>query len=619
MQTLNLNLARKWRPKTFDTIVGQDIPIKMLKNGLYLNKFFPVYLFAGQRGCGKTSSARVFAAALNCHRLEDFQNDPQKQSLPCMTCDSCISMSKSDHPDFIEIDAASHTGVDNVRQIIESSSYMPLTGRKKIYLIDEAHMLSKAAFNAFLKILEEPPASVTFILATTEIPKIPTTVLSRCFQLIFNPIQASTLKTHLQKICSNENVVIEDGALDLLIEETEGSARDAINLLERVRFSNESITEQSVLRVLGKISTQELLYLFEVLLAQEPLKLLNHLQDIKFQERNPQFLWDMIIGLCRALVWTKYGAKKQPENFIKNTSEIKILSEQCSINRINAIFQLLWNQEELFLKTSKKHIFLEMVLLQICQQVDVTDLNNLMRSLSNNSGNVESPHQAPANQELKSILKKTKPVTINHSTQLEKGSSRTTIEASPSSQATCPPTSDPWKQLLKELSPLADPLLNSILGQATFVGKQEDTKRISIKLATINSFFTDKIEDSKKLWQPLLKKYFDGYQDFELTKQINQTSPLLPINGQKSTDLDPKHVPSPSLEGQKAVSTEHQLKKSTKPIGSGFESNSYLIISSPDKWPMSSLLLRHFPGKIRKIGPSVSSNNLLSESEETSA
>ena len=195
----NLNLARKWRPENFDQIIGQDIPIRMLKNGLYLKKFFPVYLFAGQRGCGKTTSARVFGAAINCENLELFQKNPKENSLPCLKCNSCQSMLQANHPDFIEIDAASHTGVENVRNILEACSYMPIFGRKKIYLIDEAHMLSKAAFNAFLKILEEPPSSVLFILATTELQKFPQTVLSRCFQIAFKAVDNNSIKKRLKR------------------------------------------------------------------------------------------------------------------------------------------------------------------------------------------------------------------------------------------------------------------------------------------------------------------------------------------------------------------------------------------------------------------------------------
>lgn len=183
MKNHNLNLTRKWRSKQFDQVVGQDLSVKILKNSLYKGYLFPVYLFSGQHGCGKTSVARIFASAINCELLSTFQKDPQSTKIPCLICASCKAMGGNNHPDFFEIDAASHTGVDNIRMIIDSSSLLPLMGKTKIYLIDEAHMLSKAAFNAFLKILEEPPASVVFILATTDIDKIIDTVKSRCFQL----------------------------------------------------------------------------------------------------------------------------------------------------------------------------------------------------------------------------------------------------------------------------------------------------------------------------------------------------------------------------------------------------------------------------------------------------
>src|SRR5436190_2589751 len=238
MGSVALNLSRKWRSQDFDHIVGQDLVVRILKNSLYLGHYFPVYLFAGQRGCGKTSTARIFAAAVNCSGLVSFQKDPKKSVIPCLVCDSCRAMQHGNHPDFIEIDAASHTGVDNIRSIIESSSLLPLIGRKRVYLIDEAHMLSKAAFNAALKILEEPPATALFILATTNQHKILDTVRSRCFQLFFTPIAYDSLRDHLRTICLKENISYDVDALDLIIRHTQGSARDALNVLEQVRFSN---------------------------------------------------------------------------------------------------------------------------------------------------------------------------------------------------------------------------------------------------------------------------------------------------------------------------------------------------------------------------------------------
>ncbi len=302
----NLNLARKWRPKTFDEIIGQDISVRMIKNSLYLNKLFPVYLFAGQRGCGKTSMARVFAAAINCHELSEFRKNPKKYVIPCMHCDSCKNIRGGRHPDFIEMDAASHTGVDSVRQIIESCSYMPVSGGKKIYLIDEAHMLSKAAFNAFLKILEEPPESVVFILATTEMHKIPDTVRSRCFQAFFNPVGTVELKKHLLDLCKKEDIVIDEDALDLMLQEAEGSVRDALNILERIRFLNEKITKDVVLKALGKISDEQLLKLMQILLEQKPKELLQFFNEIKFFEMTPKNLWAMLVAVCRNLLWIKY-------------------------------------------------------------------------------------------------------------------------------------------------------------------------------------------------------------------------------------------------------------------------------------------------------------------------
>jgi len=222
MNNVTLNLARKWRSKQFNEIVGQELSVRILKNSLYKDKLFPVYLFSGQHGCGKTTTARVFAAAVNCEKLPEFRKAPQNVTLPCLACVSCTAMSKGQHPDFIEIDAASNTGVDNIRQIIDASALLPVMGTKKIYLIDEAHMLSKAAFNAFLKIMEEPPSSVLFVLATTDAQKIPE---SRCFQLLFDPVETSLLMGHLKFICEQESIAYEGTALSLIVRESAGSVR----------------------------------------------------------------------------------------------------------------------------------------------------------------------------------------------------------------------------------------------------------------------------------------------------------------------------------------------------------------------------------------------------------
>ena len=375
MDTQNLNLARKWRSKNFDQIVGQDLPVKMLKNSLYLNHYFPVYLFAGQKGCGKTSTARVFAAAVNCEQLPYFQKDPKKALLPCLSCASCVALMAGRHPDFIEIDAASNTGVDNVRQIIDSSALLPLMGRKKIYLIDEAHMLSKAAFNAFLKLMEEPPASVIFILATTDTQKIIETVRSRCFQLFFRPVQDAALLNHLTNVCSTENIASDTDALSLIIKETGGSIRDALNLLEQVRFSDSRVSKEAVYHVLGHLDDTRLLTLFEIILYKSPAEFLQFSQEQGLEKFSAEFLWQRITELLRACIWIKNGIT--PRSFSEYTSQLQFLTRGKSLKHITMLLELFYSNESLFRKTTAQYAFLEVILLRICQKNESNSNSNM--------------------------------------------------------------------------------------------------------------------------------------------------------------------------------------------------------------------------------------------------
>jgi len=259
-------LAKKWRSQTFDDVVGQDLSVKILKNSLYRETLFPVYLFAGQRGCGKTSMARIFASALQCEKYTQFQKDPQT-CMPCATCPACCAVREGSHPDVIEIDAASHTGVENIRQFIDAAMFFPALGKWKVYVIDEAHMLSRAAFNALLKILEEPPRHVIFILATTDYSKIIDTVRSRCFQMFFDPIEQGAVVKRLQQICIVENITYEDSALAIIAQHCEGSLRDAITLLERVSFAYTHITAQDVYTTLGIASDELVKNIWQAIIA----------------------------------------------------------------------------------------------------------------------------------------------------------------------------------------------------------------------------------------------------------------------------------------------------------------------------------------------------------------
>jgi DNA polymerase-3 subunit gamma/tau len=365
MEKIELNLTRKWRSKNFQEIIGQPLAVKILQNSLYLKQFFPVYLFAGQRGCGKTSTARIFAAAVNCDRLSEFQQDPRNVSIPCLICASCVAMNRSQHPDFIEIDAASHTGVDNVRNIIDASSFLPLLSQKKIYLIDEAHMLSKAAFNAFLKILEEPPMSVMFILATTDMQKILETVKSRCFQIFFDPVDLTVIHHHLEKLCIAENIQFDAAGLAVIAKEAGGSVRDAINLLEQVRFATKKISKASVVSILGHIDEIALFQLFEKIVMQDIQELLKFCGSLEKYELSIEYLWSQLTELVYDAILIKYHV--QPRQFVDISADYKKFIMQTDLHSLTELFSVLCSQEQNLVRTTKKLRFFEMILLQYVQ------------------------------------------------------------------------------------------------------------------------------------------------------------------------------------------------------------------------------------------------------------
>ncbi|MDO9064687.1 MAG: DNA polymerase III subunit gamma/tau, partial [Sulfuricella sp.] len=218
-------LARKWRPKTFTELVGQEHVVKALSNALDQQRLHHAYLLTGTRGVGKTTLARILAKALNC--------ETGITSSPCGQCSACREIDSGRFIDLLELDAASNTGIDNMREVLDNAQYAPTSGRFKVYLIDEVHMLSKAAFNSMLKTLEEPPEHVKFILATTDPQKIPVTVLSRCLQFNLKQMPPMAIVGHLQNVMAQENIPFELPALQLLARAAQGSMRDALSLLDQ--------------------------------------------------------------------------------------------------------------------------------------------------------------------------------------------------------------------------------------------------------------------------------------------------------------------------------------------------------------------------------------------------
>jgi len=279
--TKNKILALKYRPQEFKDLIGQEVMTQTITNAIKLNKTPNAYLLTGIRGVGKTTTARLIAKALNCQKNNDEKTKCNREKF----CPTCTEIINSNHIDILEMDAASKTGIDDIRELIENSKYSPTSAKYKIFIIDEVHMLSKQAFNGLLKTLEEPPPSLKFILATTEVRKIPVTILSRCQRFDLKRVSVDKLFDHLKVISKKENGAISDDAIKLIARTSEGSVRDAISLLDRALIS-QSITKDNLIKdndvraMLGLADRSKVISLFKEVLSGNEKNALEYLQDL---------------------------------------------------------------------------------------------------------------------------------------------------------------------------------------------------------------------------------------------------------------------------------------------------------------------------------------------------
>jgi len=307
-----LALARKWRPKTFADVAGQGHVVRALENALNSGKLHHAFLFTGTRGVGKTTIARIFVKALNCER--------GVSATPCGECASCLAIDQGRFVDFLEVDAASHTGVDNAREMLENAQYTPAAGRFKVYLIDEVHMLSKAAFNALLKTLEEPPPHVKFLLATTDPQKIPVTVLSRCLQFNLKRLPLAVIAERLALVCQQESIAAEASAIQRLARAAAGSMRDALSLLDQaLAFGADTLKDADVAEMLGSLDASRLTGLLEALAAGDAPALMAQIRQL--DELAPDYA-DVLAGLATRLQQIAVRQLAGPEAFADGGDEL---------------------------------------------------------------------------------------------------------------------------------------------------------------------------------------------------------------------------------------------------------------------------------------------------------
>ncbi len=395
-------LALKYRPQNFNDLIGQDVVAETITNSIKANKVPNAYLFTGIRGIGKTTIARIVAKALNCSNGIDNKCK--------VKCDNCDAITNSSHIDVLEMDAASKTGVDDVRELIEFSRYGPTSSKYKIFIIDEVHMLSKQAFNALLKTLEEPPEYLKFIFATTEIKKIPVTVVSRCQRFDLSRIKTSELFQFIKEIKNKENGKVSDDALKLIVKISEGSVRDALSLLDRALLSLKKDVEldlKSAQKIFGFFDKSQLIDLFELILKGEEIQVLKVYRNIYNQGVEPKVF---ISDFLELIYYFKNinSLTLESTNFSLNDQEfekIKDLSEKVDTNVLVLFWQFAISFLEELNVVSNQHLSMEMFLIRLMH------LSSIKKNRFKNEQKDETYSKKPETEEISQAISQIKNIT----------------------------------------------------------------------------------------------------------------------------------------------------------------------------------------------------------------
>lgn len=379
-------IARKWRPQSFAELVGQEHVSQTLINALRAGRMPHAILFTGPRGTGKTSSARILAKSLCCSNSQDF--------VPCHTCPNCLDIAQGRHVDVIEIDGASNNGVEAIRELRETVGYMPTAGKFKVYIIDEVHMLSTSAFNALLKTLEEPPAHVIFVMATTEAHKIPQTILSRCQRFDFRRIATRKITEHLQKICEADGIPFEIEALWLIARQGDGSMRDSQSLLEQViTFTNQDVKYQRVVETLGLTDRHLVIDTLHAILGRQPQQVLSILTRFHQTAAEPHLFAQELLEIIRHLTIIKVSGPASQLIVDLQDSEVETLSQWATTvteEDLHLLFDLALKGLQDILKAFDARLVLEMVLLRLASAPKIESLAKILKSLRTSGGRTPS-------------------------------------------------------------------------------------------------------------------------------------------------------------------------------------------------------------------------------------
>jgi len=366
-------LARKWRPQVFEDVVGQEHVTRTLVNAIKENRLAQAYIFCGPRGVGKTSVARIFAKAINCENGEP--------GVPCNRCHSCIQITEGTSVDVQEIDGASNRRIEEIRELRENIKYLPSYSKYRIYIIDEVHMLTKEAFNALLKTLEEPPEHAKFIFATTEPHKVPLTILSRCQRFDFKRISIPLMVKHLKKITAAEGIEITDPALLIIARQSEGSMRDAESLLDQViSFAGKKIDEKDVINALGILDNSIVFDIVQAIIENDPKKALRIIDEIYTYGYDIKIFFHMLLEHLRNLILCRIDPDLL-ELLEDEKDRLKRQADLLGEEKIQFMLDFLLNKEQEFMSSYNPRLFIESAIIRLSKSSDFLGLNEILGKL----------------------------------------------------------------------------------------------------------------------------------------------------------------------------------------------------------------------------------------------
>jgi DNA polymerase-3 subunit gamma/tau len=531
-------IARKWRPQDFSQLVGQDHISITLTNALRNNRVPQALLFTGPRGTGKTSSARIFAKALRCPQAVDF--------VPCNVCSDCLEISQGRSANVLEIDGASNNGVDSIRDLRENVIYSPSSGKYKIYIIDEVHMLSTSAFNALLKTLEEPPAHVVFIMATTDVHKVPQTILSRCQRFDFRRIPTRVILQSLTHICEQEKVSADPEALWMIALQGDGSMRDSQSLLDQViSFANGPLNLTEVASILGLTDRSLLHETLEAIFARSPQAILPVIEKINRAGYEPEHFAEDLLEVLRHILVLKLESQDSGSGLVELAdSEIRFLKnlgQSQTQEELHLLFDLCLKSNQDIRRNDNPRLVLEMTLMRLACAPRISDLQKLLQGEpSPTASKPSSANPVPAAAAKSAAVP------------------RPAIAPKASGKARSP--AERWYDFVQETKG-KDSLLAAKIEVLIFAGEKD--KVLELLVPTKEAFIKTQMEDkdTRTKLQGLVDQFFG--KDYKVVIQAEKAAPAgqqVAKSGTSAKEVDQQKAQAQESSTHQQVATHSKIK-----------------------------------------------------------